>query len=289
MTPMWWRSPASSKRPRRSAADDAAALVPAEAGDHAVGGAGVLDLDVHPLVRPVRLLELLGDDAVEAGALEAVEPVPGGVGVGGRRREVERRLDVGHDLGEDPPALPERQLAGVVVAEGEEVEGDERRRDLGGELLHPRLGGVHAQLQGVEVEAARRGDDDLAVDHDVVGQLVPDRVDELWEVAGERALVAGAEVHLVAAAEHDAPEPVPLRLVRPGVADGELLGRLGEHRRDRRRHDEIHGLLPSCRGRRPSQRSPRTRAISATRGSDSMSSNGSGSANDQLVPSVVPG
>ena len=53
----------------------AAALVPAEPGDHAVRGALVLDLHHHPLVLAVRLVDGLGDHAVEPGALEAGEPV----------------------------------------------------------------------------------------------------------------------------------------------------------------------------------------------------------------------
>ena len=52
-----------------------AVLVPAEAGDDAVAFALVLDLEHDPLVGLVEPRCLLGDDAVEAGALEAPEPV----------------------------------------------------------------------------------------------------------------------------------------------------------------------------------------------------------------------
>ena len=49
-------------------------LVPPKAGEHAVGGALVLDLEHHPLVLLVDAVERLGDHAVEAGALELGEP-----------------------------------------------------------------------------------------------------------------------------------------------------------------------------------------------------------------------
>ena len=73
-----------------------------------------------------------------------------------------------------------------------------------------------AQLERVEVEARRRRDHELAVEHDLVGQLREQRLAQLGEVAQQRLLVAALEIELVAVAEHDATEPVPLRLVRRG-------------------------------------------------------------------------
>src|SRR5262245_35082994 len=49
-------------------------LVLAIAGDRAVGGAEVLHLLHRSLARPVGAVERLGDDTVEPGALEALEP-----------------------------------------------------------------------------------------------------------------------------------------------------------------------------------------------------------------------
>ena len=74
-------------------------------------------------------------------------------------------------------------------------------------------GGVHAQLQRLEVQPAVGGDDDLAVDHAPLGQLGDGRRHQFGEVAGHRPLVAAAELDLVAVAEADRPEAVPLRLV----------------------------------------------------------------------------
>ena len=68
-------------------------LVPAEAGDDAVRGALVLDLEHRPLAWLVGRVEPLRDDPVETGALEPVEPVGGEVPLPRRGREVDRRLD----------------------------------------------------------------------------------------------------------------------------------------------------------------------------------------------------
>ena len=71
---------------------------------------------------------------------------------------------------------------------------------------------MDALQERLEVEAVRRGDDDLAVDDAPCGQLRADRVEELGEVAGEGALVAAAQLDLVAVAEDDAAEAVPFGL-----------------------------------------------------------------------------
>ena len=69
------------------------------------------------------------------------------------------------------------------------------------------------QLQRVEVETPLVRDDELAVEHDAVRQLFEQRLAQLGEVAQQRLLVARLEIELVAVAEHDAAEPVPLRFV----------------------------------------------------------------------------
>src|SRR5207249_401795 len=63
--------------PEKERADELAPalLVPAEPRHHAVGGAHVLDLDHHTLARCVDARLVLGDHPVEAGTLEAMEPL----------------------------------------------------------------------------------------------------------------------------------------------------------------------------------------------------------------------
>ena len=74
---------------------------------------------------------------------------------------------------------------------------------------------------GLEVERAVAGDHDLAVEDAALGQLGPERLGELREVAVERLEVAALRVDLVAVAEDERPEAVPLGLELPAVAVGQ--------------------------------------------------------------------
>ena len=100
-------------------------LVPPEARDHAVGRALVLDLDHRPLARQVRPLEPLRDDAIEARALEAVEPVEGEGPVGRGRGQVDRGRRSRERRLEPAPSLRLRRPAEVLVVEREQVPGHE--------------------------------------------------------------------------------------------------------------------------------------------------------------------
>ena len=102
------------------------ALVQPVAGDDAVGGALVLDLEHGPLVRLVGAVERLRDHAVETGALELVEPLLGDASVRGRRREMDGCAGADERFLERGAALGERVACVVDVAEREQVERDER-------------------------------------------------------------------------------------------------------------------------------------------------------------------
>ena len=69
------------------------------------------------------------------------------------------------------------------------------------------------------------------------------RLLELGEVSLPGLEVPALDVHLGPVAEHECPEPVPLRLVAPSLAERNLLLRLGEHgldgRLDRKGHRPI--------------------------------------------------
>jgi hypothetical protein len=138
-------------------------LVRAVAGHHAVRRAVVLDLRHDALARPVRVLAALGDQAVEAGALEALEPVRGEHRVARDRREMHGWRRTGERLLEQRAALAERTVRAVLVAEREQVEGYEARRRALGEQRDPAGRRVQALLQRPEVEPLRAGDDHLAV------------------------------------------------------------------------------------------------------------------------------
>ena len=183
-TPTWLQSVVVVVQAEQQRADAVAVLVDAEPGHHAVGGALVLDLDQRPLVGLVRVVEPLGDDAVEAGPLERREPFGRHGAVGARRRHEDRcgcarraaasstrtssarRSRNGRPSHDSSPSASRSKAtndAGVSAA---------RRvtRDSGR---------VDPLQQGVEVEsvAVAVGHDDLAVDDAPLGQRRPQRLD----------------------------------------------------------------------------------------------------------------
>ncbi len=95
---------------------------------------------------------------------------------------------------------------------------------------------MDALLQGLEVQPLARGidDDDLAVEHAAFGKVGLQRLDDFREVARHWFAVAAANLNLVAVAEHDGAEAVPLRFVE--LIRRDLLDRFGEHRLDGRDH-----------------------------------------------------
>ena len=209
--------------------DPALTLVaPAEADDHAVGGAIRLHLDyAFAGTRQVGLLEPLCDDPVEAGLVEPLEPALRllGVELGGREAEALRlALELTTPLGQ-------RQLVQRLALPDEDVEGDELGRDLRREPLDPALRRVEAHLELVELEPAVARDDDLAVEGGLRRQELADRF-ELWEVAQERPPVPAPQAQATAEVLEHPAEAVPLRLVLP-VAGWQLSDELGFHRRER--------------------------------------------------------
>ena len=175
----------------------------------------------------VRRVEPLADHAVEAERLEPVEPRAGVGEVARRRRDPEpvERLDA-------RAPLLERQLPDRLAVPDQHVEDDELGGDLRRQLPDARLGRMEPRLHRVEVERAVARDHDLAVERRVRRQQVAERA-QLREVAQQRPLVARPERELAAGVLEHAAEPVPLRLVLPAVALGQLAHELGLHRRER--------------------------------------------------------
>src|SRR3954451_8105770 len=118
---------------------------------------------------------------------------------------------------------------------------------------------MDALAEEVELLDAVDDHDQLAVEDDPVLRQGEDVGDDLGEVAVHRLAVAALEVDVVAVAEHDRAEAVPLRLEAPAVAVRQLLRRAGELRLDRGLQREGHGGHPSyglvtmgpCRESRP--------------------------------------
>lgn len=92
---------------------------------------------------------------------------------------------------------------------------------------------MQPQLQGIEVEAPGRGNDDLTIDDDILWQRLQRCRMQLGEVAIERTTVAALDVHVIGAAEDDGAKSVPFGLVEV-IARRYLIGEPGEHGRDRR-------------------------------------------------------
>ena len=231
----------------------------------------MLDLGHHPLVRLVGLLGLLGDQPVQPGPLELLEPGLRQVVVVGDRGDVDRRAGRGERLLQPGPALRERAIGQVLVAQRQQVERDEAGRRLLGQQVHPAGRGVDALLQHLELQrvALPVQHHDLAVDHRPLREVGQHRVDQLREVAGHRALVAAADLDLGAVPEDDRAEAVPLGLVQ--LSGGDLRLRLGQHRLHRRHHGQVHpAILPAAPGRVTSgcptltpRRSPRRAGLRA--------------------------
>ena len=111
--------------------------MPAEPADHAVGGPLVLHLHHGPLVGLVAEVTVLDHDAVQPGALEPREPVPGHLRPGGDRGEMDRGPGRAERLLEGPAADGVGLGLQIGVAEGQEVEGHERGRRGPGQQLDP--------------------------------------------------------------------------------------------------------------------------------------------------------
>src|SRR3954471_3673167 len=74
-------------------------------------------------------------------------------------------------------------------------------------------------------------DDQLAVEHETVGAHRQHRLDQLREIAGERAAGLGLEVDLAAVAEDEAAKAIPFGLILPAFAARQSIDRLRLHRR----------------------------------------------------------
>ena len=133
---------------------------------------------------------------------------------------------------------PERLFQQRRVTGGQRVETDEVRRGLLGQHLDPAGGRVDALGQRLPVQPDAATDlarhDDLAVEHAARRQLVAQRVEQFREVPAEFLAVARLQDDLVAVAEHQRAEAVPLRLVGPHPRFVGHLGLgLGQHRLER--------------------------------------------------------
>ena len=136
------------------------------------------------------------------------------------RGDVDRRLDAGERRLEPRPPLARTASPAATRRRG--PAGRRRRSDAGvcsaSRLTRDSAGWIRCSSV-LEVQPVAARDDDLAVDDALLRQVRLDRRDDLGEVPGQRALVAAAQLDLVAVPEDDAAEAVPLGLVVDAVTD----------------------------------------------------------------------
>ena len=126
-------------------------------GDDAIGGARVLDLEHRALAGLIRAVFRLRDHAVEARALESLQPFGGDVAIARHRCEIDRRrrrLRAAVSSASTPLAL--RAIHDRRAIDRQQVEADERRGHVLRQLLDARCGRVQPQLQRIEVRGRRR-------------------------------------------------------------------------------------------------------------------------------------
>ncbi len=173
-------------------------LVPAEAGDHAIGGARVLDLEHRRACR--------ADTSPSSGfAITPSRPAPSKRcshsaatrAIARHRRQVDRRRDVREQLFERVTPLALRPIHDRLAIDGQQIEADERRRHHLRELLDARRRRMQPQLQRIEIQGAVLRDHDLAVDDAARRQALEQGVVQLRKIAIERLQIAALDVDVV--------------------------------------------------------------------------------------------
>ena len=214
-TPTWCSVAVVVVEAEQQRPDALAVLVRAEPGDDAVGGALVLDLQPS-CARPRRYgaVERLGDRRRRAPRPRSART--SSAAVAGRRspasggRAASRRRSAASSRG---PPLGERLRPQVVVALGEQVEGDERDGVSSASIFtRDSAGWMRSESRSKSSPSSVAMTISPSSTHRS-GSAASSGSTQLGEVAGQRLLVAAAELDVVAVAEHDAAEAVPLRLV----------------------------------------------------------------------------
>ena len=194
--------------------------------------------------------------------------------IGRRRREPDRRVVASRrDRSSRARRSPNGALAQVVVGRRP---GSRRRRMTAGAasasiLTRDAAGWMRSSSESKSSAAVRASDDDLAVEHESRLRAAErtQRLLQLGEVAIQRLEVARLDEELVAIAEDERAEAVPLRLVDPAVAGRDGGGGLGQHRLDRRLDREPHApMIRRRHGIIGRMRDPRPAGAHRSRGPD---------------------
>ncbi len=204
-------------------ADFPALLGVAEAADDAVGGADALDLDhAGALAGCVLAVEALGDNAVEPMGGAAADPALRGGKVGSRRRKMNAslargRFEIGSREFLERHATGGERLGGkrLPFFGQKEIEDEIGAGRLLGEFPDAAFRGMDSLEERVEVEAAMRADDDFAIEHELARGQAAKGFDQFREISPERLAGFGLQHDLIAVAEGETAEAVPLGLIQP--------------------------------------------------------------------------
>ena len=222
------------------------ALVPTKSGYDAIRGARVLHFDHGALPGEIRAGGGLGDDAIEPGAFEAVEPIDGGRPIASHRRQMNRRRNAREEVFQNCAPFGLRLAHHIAAVCGENVESDERRRHFLREFLHSGRRRMQSKLQRIEFETVRSRHHDLSVEDTAFRQPFEKQLMQLGEIAIQWTQIAALNEDVLIASIDDGAKAVPFRLEEILAGDRQIAGELGEHRLDRRSNGKVRGLCWSC-------------------------------------------
>src|SRR5438105_4790607 len=126
----------------------------------------MLDLEHRALSRLIRGRRGLGNHAIKAGALEALQPVEREVAFARHRREVERATDLLEELLEPDTTLLLWHVQQIAAINCQQIERHKGCRSGLGEFRDAGSRGMQSHLQPTEIESMRGWHDDLAVHDD---------------------------------------------------------------------------------------------------------------------------
>src|SRR4026209_366833 len=102
---------------------------------------------------------------------------------------------------------------------------------------------MKTELERIEVESMRAGDDDLSIQHAVERKVGKQRLAKLREIAIERSQVAALNEEVGIMSEHNRAKAIPLRLVQKPARSRQRVRKLSQHRLnrwyDRERHRNV--------------------------------------------------
>jgi len=95
---------------------------------------------------------------------------------------------------------------------------------------------MESKLKFIEQKRAADRNRQLAVEHEALRRELLEGFDDVGKVTRERLAGFRLQENFSAITKRDATEPVPLRLVLPLIADGDVVDGAGFHRGDWRFH-----------------------------------------------------